>query len=118
MKRNKVAKLMVVAALVGAIGIGGSLALLTARSEAVTNTFTVGKGLHDTDITLDEAQVNENGEEIDGAERVQKNTYQNLEQGDGLDKDPTVTIKDTAADCYVFVLVDGLKKIHPFTTWI
>lgn len=35
MKRNKVAKLMVVAALVGAIGIGGSLALLTARSEAV-----------------------------------------------------------------------------------
>ena len=110
MKRNKVAKLMVVAALVGAIGIGGSLALLTARSEAVTNTFTVGKGLHDTDITLDEAQVNENGEEIDGAERVQKNTYQNLEQGDGLDKDPTVTIKDTAADCYVFVLVDGLKK--------
>lgn len=36
MKRNKVAKLMVVAALVGAIGIGGSLALLTARSEAVT----------------------------------------------------------------------------------
>lgn len=111
MKRNKVAKLMVVAALVGAIGIGGSLALLTARSEAVTNTFTVGKGLHDTDITLDEAQVNENGEEIDGAERVQKNTYQNLEQGDGLrNKDPTVTIKDTAADCYVFVLVDGLKK--------
>ncbi len=83
---------------------------LTARSEAVTNTFTVGKGLHDTDITLDEAQVNENGEEIDGAERVQKNTYQNLEQGDGSDKDPTVTIKDTAADCYVFVLVDGLKK--------
>ncbi len=118
MKRNKVAKLMVVAALVGAIGIGGSLALLTARSEAVTNTFTVGKGLHDTDITLDEAQVNENGEEIDRAERVQKNTYQNLEQGDGLDKDPTVTIKDTAADCYVFVLVDGLKRIHPFTTWI
>ena len=46
MKRNKVAKLMVVAALVGAIGIGGSLALLTARSEAVTNTFTAVSYTH------------------------------------------------------------------------
>lgn len=112
MKKRKVAKLMAVVALVGAVGVGGSLALLTAQSETVTNTFTVGKGLHNTDINLDEAKVDENGKEIvgEGAGRTQTNSYNNLEQGDKLDKDPTVTISTTAADCYVFALVDGLKE--------
>ena len=66
--------------------------------------------MHDTDITLNEAPVNPaTGKEIAG-ERVQTNTYQNLEQGSELDKDPSVTIKNSAADCYVFVEVSNLKN--------
>lgn len=110
MKKKKIAKLAVTLGLVGAVGVGGTLAALTAQSEAVTNTFAVGKGLHNTDIKLDEAPVNpETGKEVSG-ERVQTNTYKNLEQGAELDKDPTVTIKATAADCYVFVEITGLDS--------
>lgn len=111
MKKKQIAKLAVTLGLVGAVGVGGTLAALTAQSEAVTNTFTVGKGLHNSDIKLDEAKVDPNtGEEIPGAERVQTNTYNNLEQGAELDKDPTVTIQSTAADCYVFVEITGLDN--------
>lgn len=112
MKKRQLATLGLTLGLVGAVGVGGTMALLSAKSETVTNTFTVGKGLHDSDITLNEAKVDpETGEEIvgDGAERVQTNEYKNLEQGVELDKDPTVYIKNTAADCYVFVKIDGLK---------
>ena len=110
MKKTQLAKLGLTLGLVGAVGVGGTMALLSAQSETVTNTFTVGKGLHDSDITLNEAKVDsETGKEIVGAERVQTNEYKNLEQGVELDKDPTVSIKNTAADCYVFVKIDGLK---------
>lgn len=110
MKKRQLATLGLTLGLVGAVGVGGTMALLSAQSETVTNTFTVGKGLHDSDITLNEAKVDsETGKEIVGAERVQTNEYKNLEQGVELDKDPTVSIKNTAADCYVFVKIDGLK---------
>lgn len=111
MKKTQLAKLGLTLGLVGAVGVGGTMALLSAQSKTVTNTFTVGKGLHDSDITLDEAKVNpDTGKEIkgEGAERVQKNEYKNLEQGAELDKDPTVSIKTTAADCYVFVKIEGI----------
>lgn len=108
MKKRQLATLGLTLGLVGAVGVGGTMALLSAQSNRVENTFKVGKGLHDSDITLDEAQVDEKGKEIVGAARVQKNDYKNLEQGAELDKDPTVSIKNTAADCYVFVTIDGL----------
>lgn len=109
MKKKQFVQLGVTLGLVAAVGVGGTLAALTAKSDVVTNTFTVGKGLHDSDITLDEAPVDpDTGKETVG-ERRQQNTYKNLEQGDVLDKDPSVTIKDTAADCYVFVAVTGVK---------
>lgn len=110
MKKKQIAQLGVTLSLVAAVGVGGTLAALTAKSEVVTNTFTVGAGLHDSDILLDEAPVDPNtGKEISGS-RVQSNEYKNLEQGDQLDKDPSVSITSTAADCYVFVLVQGVKN--------
>lgn len=113
MKKRQLAKLGITLGLVAAVGVGGTLALLSAQSEVVTNTFTVGKGLHDTDITLDEAEVDPNtGKEIPEGERVQSNSYLNLEQGAKLDKDPTVTITNTAADCYVFVEITGLDETY------
>lgn len=113
MKKRQLAKLGLTLGLVGAVGVGGTMALLSAKSKTVTNTFTVGKGLHDSDITLDEAKVDSNtGKKItgEGKARVQENTYNNLEQGAVLDKDPTVSIKNTAADCYVFVKIEGIDE--------
>lgn len=113
MKKTQLAKLGLTLGLVGAVGVGGTMALLSAQSKTVTNTFTVGKGLHDSDITLDEAKVDPNtGKEItgEGKARVQENTYNNLEQGAELDKDPTVSIKNSAADCYVFVKIEGIDE--------
>ena len=43
MKKKVVAAIMSVA-LVAAVGIGGTLAYLSSKSNDVTNTFTVGKG--------------------------------------------------------------------------
>lgn len=107
MKRRKIAKLMAVVALVGAVGVGGSLALLTAETGAVTNTFTVGNGLKDTDLELDETDyTNPSGD------RVKANTYNNLTPTMTLTKDPQVRVsgEETVADCYVFIKVEGYDK--------
>lgn len=112
MKRRKVAKLMAVVALVGAVGVGGSLALLTATTEPVTNTFTAGKNLTPTDLKLDEYQLSDDNrtanKELD---RVNSLQFENLMQRDEMDKDPTVQIKGTAAQCYMFVKVTGLQEL-------
>lgn len=109
-------KKLVAAAAVAAtlcVTIGGTLAWLT-DTETVTNTLTVG----DVEITLDEAKVDDNGQEItgEGAGRVQANTYK-LFPGKEYDKDPTVTVAEGSEDCYVFVTVDnGLAEIEGDTT--
>lgn len=79
--------------------IAGTLAYLTAN-DSVTNTFTVGN----VSITLDEAKVNENGEPVTPAQRVDANTYKLL-PGQTYTKDPIIHVSDTSEDCYVFVKV-------------
>lgn len=134
MKRKKVAKLMAVVALVGAVGAGGSLALLTAQSGTVTNTFVVGKGLVDADLTLDEAamqntttegsknavsrveNVGKDGYEYapikgEGAGRVTQNEYTGLQPGDDIFKDPTVHMAAQSAESYLFINVKGVDNL-------
>lgn len=112
MKRRKVAKLMAVVALVGAVGVGGSLALLTATTGSVTNTFTAGKNLTPTDLKLDEYQLSDNNRTANKeAARVNNLEFKNLMQRDVMEKDPTVQIKGTAAQCYMFVKVTGLQNL-------
>lgn len=43
--------------------------------------------------------------------RVQSLEFKNLMQRDVMDKDPTVQIKRTAAQCYIFVKVTGLQDL-------
>lgn len=112
MKRRKVAKLMAVVALVGAVGVGGSLALLTATTGPVTNTFTAGKNLTPSDLKLDEYQLSDNNRTANKeVTRVKSLEFKNLMQRDVMDKDPTVQIKGTAAQCYIFVKVTGLQDL-------
>lgn len=102
MKKKYLTTLLLVM-LVAALSVGATLAYLT-DEESNTNTFTVGK----VDITLDEADVNEYGEEIPGAERVKENDYK-LIPGHSYVKDPTVTVSADSEESYIRMIVTITK---------
>ena len=113
--KSKVLVLILSAAALVAASVFGAMAYLT-DSDQVTNTFTVGNvtlGDGETnEAGLDEAKVNEYGEPIDGAERVQANEYK-LIPGHSYTKDPTVHIKNDSESCWVFVKVEnGISDIE------
>lgn len=86
--------------LVTALTVSGTLAYLTASSDTVTNTFTVGN----IKITLDEGQTL-NGKFTDaGTTRVKENTYKIL-PGSVFDKDPIVHVAVESEPCYVYVKI-------------
>lgn len=87
--------------LVAAMSIGGTIAYLTAQTEAVTNTFTIGN----ITMTLDEAALNDDGTENAAAERVTANTYK-IVPGATIVKDPTVHIGANSEPCYVYVCIN------------
>lgn len=89
-----------------AIGVVGTLAYLTDTAGDMENTFTVGK----VSITLDEAEVElaDSGEYkyVATEERTEDGcAYENLLPGDKVQKDPTITVDDGSADCWVFMEV-------------
>lgn len=88
--KKKILALTLVFALALALGIGGTVAWLTAQTSPVVNTFTVG----DINITLAES----------GATNNAKNYT--FVPGDTLAKDPKVTVKAGSEDCYLFVKVE------------
>ncbi len=113
MKKTQLITAAVTLALVAAVSVGGTLAIMSAQSQTVTNTFTVGEGIPDTAITLDEAALQEDNRTADpDKERVPGNSYTDIEAGDELDKDPTVHIAAGTADCYLFVEVKGINAME------
>lgn len=72
--------------LVFAVAVGGVVAWLTAKTDSVVNTFTVG----DINIKLDETTGN---------------TY-NVIPGDTQAKDPKVTVEAGSEACWLFVKID------------
>lgn len=83
--------------LVAALAIGGTVAYLTATTDDVVNTFTVGN----VALTLDEKDVtNPSGP------RVTANKYK-LIPGSEYEKDPTVHVTAGSEACYVFVKVEN-----------
>lgn len=101
-KAKKILALLLCAVLLVAASVAGTLAYLTSQDEVVNN-FTVGQ----VKITLDEAPVDENGDEIDGA-RVKTNSYKLL-PGHEYDKDPQVHVLADSEDCYVRMFVTITK---------
>lgn len=77
--------------LVMALSIGGTLAFLTAQTDAVTNTFTVGN------ITITLAETKGNSFKI--------------VPGATVEKDPLITVKSGSEKCYVYALVDNTVVI-------
>ena len=102
--KKKIVAFILVFALALALGIGGTMAWLTAESGKVVNTFTVG----DINITLDEVKLDAQGEKVtdgDGKEvRVQKNDYY-VVPGSEYIKDPKVTVTAGSEDCWLFIKV-------------
>lgn len=134
MKRKNMATMVTCIALVGAVAVGGTLALLSQQSNDVRNTFTVGAGYdtEDPDLTLDESPVKQvtTIEETNGGmhkigdyivntgNRTEGNQYANLVEGAFLAKDPQFHI---ASDCqvetsWIVAKVDGFNTGNNVTT--
>ena len=103
MKKFKALLVVACALLLVAASVFGTMAYLTS-TDTVTNTFTVGK----VDITLDEAQVDQNGTAVTPAKRVDANSYKLL-PGHTYTKDPTVTVKKGSESSYVKMTVTFSK---------
>ena len=88
------------ALLLVSLSVGMTIAYLT-DTEAVVNTFTVG----DVEITLDEAKVDEYGEPVENADRVQTNEYK-LIPGHKYTKDPTVHVTKGSEPSYIRMIVE------------
>jgi len=113
MKKKLLALCLVVVLAVTAV-TGATLAYFTDTTEAVNNTFTMGK----VEITLDEAKVDADGKEItgDGEDRVTTNTYTaKLVPGHEFDKDPTVHVSEGSEDSYIFLdmTINKYKSLVP-----
>lgn len=124
MKRKNMATMVTCIALVGAVAVGGTLALLSQPSNTVTNTFTVGEGYstdpEDPDLILDEAKItkdtslaNFGGYKEDlTTTRVTTNTYADLVEGTTLAKDPRFKIADDCSVEYSWIVakIDGFNE--------
>lgn len=108
MKTKSKALLMTLCAvLLVAASVLGTMAYLTSTTGEVKNTFSIGK----INITLDEAPVNEYGEEVDGARRM-ANSYK-LVPNHEYKKDPTVHVTGDSENSYIFVkVVNGITAIE------
>lgn len=116
MKNKKLLTTLGAVALLGAIGVGSTLAYLSDTTGTVTNTFTVGNVSFDDDNDLGsglrESKVErdkESGNYVDANEAdtwtVTKNDYKNLVAGETVYKDPTVIMADDSEDAWVFVQI-------------
>ena len=98
MKKMKTVLLCISMVILVFASVMGTLAYLS-DTDGVVNTFTVGKVV----ITLDEADVDENGVVV-GNDRVKANEY-HLIPGGTYVKDPTLTVKKGSEASYVRMLV-------------
>jgi predicted ribosomally synthesized peptide with SipW-like signal peptide len=93
MNKKSLITMLVALCLVGAVGVGATLAYFTDKTD-VSNKVTMGH----VDIELFET---ENGDPTsEGLE------FKNIVPGDTLEKDPTVRVADDSEDCFVRVKVE------------
>lgn len=113
MKKRQLAKLGLTVGLVGAVGVGGTLAILSQQSNTVTNTFAVGAGITANDITLDETNLKDKSldSSMSDDDRTETgNAYNDLQPGMKLTKDPQVHVSAEAADSYVFAKLENVDE--------
>lgn len=105
-KKSSAKKILVVllaAVLLIGVGVGGTLAWLTATSGTVTNTFTVG----DVNIELKEHDL------VDGVlttTEVDKEDTYKIVPGTSQPKDPFVRVKANSEDSWIFVQIKEVNN--------
>lgn len=101
MKKKSIITMVAALALVGAIGVGSTLAYFT-DNDAATNVVTMGH----VDIDLTE----KSGDKITDAGL----TFDQIVPGDVLSKEPIITVGSNSEDCYLRakVEVEGLDDTH------
>lgn len=114
-KLRRVLMLVSCAVMIVSLSVGATLAYLTATTNSVVNSFTVGNVSFDDPTLgndLDEAKVDVYGVPETNASRVTANAYK-LIPGHSYTKDPTVHIGSTSEDGYLFVRVqNGIVNIE------
>lgn len=108
--KKKTLTIAIALVLVVALAVGATYAYLTAKTEAVTNTFTAGGAVTADNLTLKEHNVipNADGSYTLGATYLDEgkgNSYVVL-PGVNLPKDPTVTVEKSTGTYYLFVTVE------------
>lgn len=126
MTKKRIATMATCIALVGAVVVGGTLALLTKPSNTVTNSFSVGDGYPDVDevLTLTESPVKQlaNGNYVvDEGDRVRTNTYDKLVANATIAKDPKFTLATDSPESWIVAhigTVDEDLKGTVTSNWI
>ncbi len=94
--KKKIISLVLVFAMALALGIGGTVAWLTAQTDPLTNTFTIG----DINITLEET----------------KSDFK-MVPGSTIEKDPKVTVTGGSEDCWLFVKIDESNVLDDYISY-
>ncbi len=93
--------------IVAVISIGGTIAWLTDKTPAVTNTFT------SSDITISIAETNAVKDETTGN---LSNSYQ-MVPGRTITKDPKITVQKGSEKCWLFAKVEKKNSFDSFMTY-
>lgn len=108
MTKKRIATLATCLTLVGAVAVGGTLALISSQSKQLTNTFTVGDGYTEGDKDTADFLLQENGVTQQGNGNYTNNEtvvygvndgavgvpYENVVANSDLAKNPWFTLKD------------------------
>lgn len=114
--KKKTLTIAIALVLVVALAVGATWAYLTATTGPVTNTFTAGKAVAQSDLTLYEHEAKQ---QADGSYKLNdkitdSNTY-TVMPGVNLPKDPTVEVKKADGPYYLFVEVTKGAKVDGTT---
>ena len=110
MKTKKILALALAAVLLVAVGVGGTLAWMTAKTDEVTNTFSASN----IGLTLQEHPLKEDGKTIDkSADTVDSEDGYTMIPGDTLQKDPFATVTTGSVSSYVFIEVCEANNTLP-----
>lgn len=100
---RKILPVLALVLVVAVASVGGTIAWLTAKTDTVTNTFTVGDiniDLYETKYPNGDTKKDGNGEET----RLNVNEWSaKLIPGEEYHKNPVVSVADGSEDCYLFV---------------
>lgn len=122
MKKKSLVTMVASLALVGAVGVGSTLAYLSSTTGTLVNSFSTASGYTGDEqaVQIQETNVDTNkktsfGETVGEGENAKKftgNAYTDLLPGDSVTKDPNVLLGTNSIDSYVFIKLEGADELE------